>query len=134
MKIFKISLISFLLVSLFAFGASAQSGNDLPPALIKALKTGNTIALSSFFSNRIELTIQDKEAIYSKSQASQIMAKFFREYPPSNFKVKHAGGKPSARYVIGSLQTSKKTFRVNFLLKSPNGKPFIHQLRIETSN
>lgn len=134
MKIFKVTLITFLLMSMFAFGASAQSGNSVPSALTKALKTGNTNILSSFFNNSIELAIQDKESIYSKSQAVQIISKFFREYPPTNFKVKRTGGKPSARYVIGSLQTSKKTFRVSFLLKSPNGKPFIHQLHIETSN
>ncbi|MFA8436249.1 MAG: DUF4783 domain-containing protein [Marinifilaceae bacterium] len=132
MKLLKTSFITLVLLNLFLVCTAAQGTNDLPPQLVKALQTGNSITLGNYFSDRIELAIQDKESIYSKSQATQIISKFFREYPPTNFKIKHAGGKPGARYVIGTLYTKSKTFRINFLLKSPNGKPFIHQLHIET--
>lgn len=114
-----------------SFSASAQNKNDLPRELITSLKTGNSIGLSKYFGDRVELSIQDKEAIYSKSQAKQIMAKFFREFPPTDFKKKHAGGKPGASYVIGDLITKKGSFRVNFLLKKNTGKYVVHQLHIE---
>ena len=87
--------------------------------------------MSGFFGDRIELSIQDKEAIYSNSQAKQIMAKFFNEYPPNDFKKKHVGGKPGTRYVIGHLLTKHGNFRVNFLLKNQNGEFIVHQLHIE---
>lgn len=134
MKIFKATIISILFLNTFVFGSEAQTYNNLPSELIEALKDGNSITLSSYFGDHIELAIQDNEAIYSKSQATRIMAKFFREFPPSNFEVKHTGGKSSASYVIGTLYTQSHNFRVNFLLKSPNGKPFIHQLHIEINN
>ncbi|PKQ61461.1 hypothetical protein BZG02_15825 [Labilibaculum filiforme] len=109
----------------------SQNQDDLPRELISAFKQGNSISLSNYFGERIQLTIQDKEAIYSKSQAKQIMAKFFKEFPPTGFTKKHVGGKPEARYVIGSLSTSQGDFRVNFLLKNDTGKFVVHQLRIE---
>ncbi|PKQ66773.1 DUF4783 domain-containing protein [Labilibaculum manganireducens] len=121
--------IFFLLVC--CSSAISQNQDDLPRELINAFKQGNSISLSNFFGDRIQLTIQDKEAIYSKSQAKQIMAKFFKEFPPTGFNKKHEGGKPEARYVIGSLTTSQGDFRVNFLLKNDTGKFVVHQLRIE---
>ncbi|WP_372751782.1 DUF4783 domain-containing protein [Labilibaculum sp.] len=121
--------IFFLLVC--SSTAISQNQDNLPRELITAFKQGNSISLANFFGNRIQLTIEDKEAIYSKSQAKQIMAKFFKEFPPTDFKKKHVGGKPEARYVIGSLLTKKGNFRVNFLLKSESGKYLVHQLRIE---
>lgn len=121
--------IFFLLVC--CSSAISQNNDDLPQELINAFKQGNSMSLSNFFGERIQLTIQDKEAIYSKSQAKQIMAKFFKEFPPTGFNKKHVGGKPEARYVIGSLTTSQGNFRVNFLLKNDTGKFVVHQLRIE---
>lgn len=110
---------------------SVNAQDKLPTELITAFKQGNSISLSNFFGNRIELSIEDKEAIYSKSQAKQIIAKFFKEYPPTDFRKKHAGGKSGANYVIGDLLTKKGKFRVNFLIKNNTGKFVIHRLNIE---
>lgn len=136
LKIIHMRFIKYIFAGIFFLLVCSSSGvsqnqGDLPQKLITAFKQGNSISLSNFFGDRIQLTIQDKEAIYSKSQAKQIMAKFFREFPPTGFNKKHVGGKPEARYVIGSLLTKKGNFRVNFLLKSNTGKFVVHQLRIE---
>jgi len=131
MRILKYIFISLLLALSTHITAFSQNQNDLPRDLITSFKQGNSIRLSVYFGDRVELAIQNKEAIYSKSQAKQIMAKFFREYPPSDFRKKHIGGKPGARYVIGNLITSRGNFRINFLLKEQNGKFVVHQLHIE---
>ncbi len=130
MKIFrKILIVGILLATSFTI-ASAQSGN-VPSNLIVALKQGNSPMLAKYFGNRVELSILNKESIYSKSQATQIMSKFFKESQPTDFKKKHAGGKAGTSYIIGDLITKKGNFRVNFLLKK-NGNEFkIHQLHIE---
>jgi len=115
-------------MSLISF---AQNNLDLPKGLVPAFEQGNSISLSMFFSDRIELSIQDKEAIYSSSQAKQIMAKFFAKYKPKSLKKKHIGGKPNSRYFIGTLLTNNGNFRVTFLLKKSGGKSIIHQLTLE---
>ncbi len=136
LKIIHMRSIKYIFAGIFMIlvcssSAISQNQDDLPRELLTALKQGNSTNLSNFFGDRIQLTIDDKEAIYSKSQANQIMAKFFKEFPPTGFTKKHAGGKPEARYVIGSLITTKGSFRVNFLLKNDTGKFIVHQLRIE---
>ncbi|RUT73392.1 DUF4783 domain-containing protein [Ancylomarina longa] len=131
MRILKYIFISLIFTLSTQTTAFSQNENDLPRGLIISFKQGNSIGLSEYFGDRVELSIQDKEAIYSKSQAKQIMAKFFREYTPSDFRKKHIGGKPGARYVIGDLITNRGNFRINFLLKEQNGKFVVHQLHIE---
>ncbi|MCT4602893.1 MAG: DUF4783 domain-containing protein [Marinifilum sp.] len=131
MKIIKYIFVGILFILFSASSASSQTQNDLPKNLILAFKQGNSISLSNYFGERVELSIQDKEAIYSKPQAKQIIGKFFRDFPPTDFKKKHAGGKTGARYVTGDLLTKKGNFRVSFLLKKQNGKFIVHQLNIE---
>ncbi|MGQ1911163.1 DUF4783 domain-containing protein [Marinifilum sp. RC60d5] len=128
-------IIKYIFIGILILGncsnTISQNRNDLPGDLILAFKQGNSISLSNFFGDRVALSIQDKESSYSKSQAKQIMSKFFNDFPPVNFIRKHTGGKTGARYVTGDLQTKKGKFRVSFLLKEQNGKFIIHQLNIE---
>ena len=131
MKILKYILASLLFSFISLSGTLAQSNNNLPKDLTIAFKQGNSVTLANYFGDRIQLQIHDKEATHSKSQAKQIMTKFFKDFPPTEFKKKHIGGKPGARYVIGYLHTKKGNFRINFLLKDTSGKPIVHQLRIE---
>lgn len=129
MRLLKYILI--LSIQFLSLISLAQKTTDLPKGLIPAFEQGNSISLAMFFSDRIELSIQDKEAIYSSSQAKQIMAKFFAKYQPTGLKKKHIGGKPNSRYFIGTLLTNNGNFRVTFLLKESDGKSIIHQLTLE---
>ncbi len=130
MKTFKKILIAGILLITSLTIVSAQS-NNLPEELEQSLKKGNSTILAKYFGDRVELSILNKESIYSKPQATQIMTKFFKESQPTDFRKKHAGGKAGTSYVIGDLITKKGNFRVNFLLKK-NGSVFkIHQLHIE---
>ncbi|MDQ2179281.1 DUF4783 domain-containing protein [Marinifilum sp. D714] len=131
MRIIKYIFVGILFVLFSATNVSSQTQNDLPKNLMLAFKQGNCSSLSNYFSDRIQLSIQDKEGNYSKSQAKQILDKFFRDYPPTDFKKKHAGGKTGARYATGELITKKGNFRLSFLSKKQNGKFIIHQLHIE---
>lgn len=107
-----------------------QSGT-IPEGIILAFKAGNAQELAKFFNSNIELVILEEEDVYSKTQAEQILRKFFTDYRPSSFKIIFEGGKETSRYAIGSLSTSSGNFRVYFLIKNQQGIPLIHQLRIE---
>jgi hypothetical protein len=103
----------------------------IPEAIILAFRAGNAEELSKHFYNNIELIILENEDVYSKTQAEQILRKFFTDHRPSSFNIIHEGGKETSRYAIGSLSTSSGNFRVSFLIKNQDGTPLIHQLRIE---
>ncbi len=106
---------------------------QIPDNLILSLKTGDDKVLAEYFNQNIELVVPGHEDVFSKSQAQQLVAKFFKEYPPESFSLIHQrdSGNEGAGYAIGTLGTSKGNFRVVFLLKNTNGKAMIHQLRIE---
>ncbi len=125
----KILVVSILMLTSFAI-TSAKAEN-IPQNLIVALKKGDSNMFAKYLGDRVELSILNKESIYSKLQATQIISKFFKESRPTDFKKKHSSGKSDTSYVIGDLITQRGTFRVNFLLKKRGSDFKIHQLHIE---
>jgi hypothetical protein len=123
-----------LLKGLFLLLICAFAPGDIPQGMIDALKTGNSIQLSRYFSTSIELAIPGKEEIYSNKQAELILKDFFTKHVPSNFTILHKGGKEGSQYAIGNLITSVGNFRVTLLIKLKDSKPYIHQLRFEQEN
>ena len=95
-----------------------------------ALKTGNTTELLKYCSSNVELIFDNKEGVYSKSQASMILKDFFAKNKPSGFSITHEGGKEGAKYVIGQLKTGNGDYRVHYFIKKENSKSFVYQLRI----
>lgn len=127
------TLLLLAVLTLSTSGSSDQQA-DIPDALVVAIRAGNSRELARYFNANIELVIQKKEGVYSKSQAEQIVKDFFSRHVPSGFTVIHRGGKDGSRYAIGNLHTSSGVFRVYFLIKSSNNELYIHQLRIEDDN
>ncbi|MBL7973041.1 MAG: DUF4783 domain-containing protein [Prolixibacteraceae bacterium] len=128
MKNFKLKLIS-LLFGLFVLATSSFA--QIPDEIVLSIQNGNDASLAGFFNENVELVVQSHDDVYSKSQAQQIVAEFFKTNKPKQFSIIHQGGKEGARYAIGSLVTNTGTFRVYFLLKNKNSNSYIHQLRIE---
>ena len=110
---------------------TGQEGREIPEGIVLSFKAGNAEELSKFFHNNVELIILEKEDVYSRSQAEQIIRKFFLDHKPTGFKVIFEGGKENSRYAIGSLLTRETEYRVSILIKRQEGEPLIHQLRIE---
>jgi len=109
----------------------AVQTDGIPEEIILSVRAGNAAELAKYFYSNIELVILEKEDVYSKTQAEQILRKFFTDHRPTSFKIIFEGGKETSRYAIGSLTTSNGNFRVYFLIKDQDGSPLIHQLRIE---
>lgn len=128
MENFKLKLIS-LLVVFFAFVIVSVA--QIPDGIVVSFQTGNDASLAGFFNENVELVVETHDDVYSKSQAQQIVAEFFKSNKPKSFNIIHQGGKDGARYAIGSLTTTTGSFRVYFLLKNKNNNSYIHQLRIE---
>src|SRR6056297_1391705 len=124
----------FILISIFITQSNPLNFDDIPSDIAIAFKVGTAKELSRFFNENLELEVEGKENVYSKSQAERIMDNFFTKYPPKDFKFVHKGGKKDAQYAIGKLITFNGNFRVYMLLKTKNDKKLIHQLRIEKEN
>ncbi len=117
----------FLAVPLW-FVADANLGN-----ITRAISTGDATTLGQYFDESVEIAVLDIEDVYSKSQAIQIMQKFFGQYKPSSFSQVHQGtskGRDS-QYCIGNLTTQGATFRVYIYIKIQNGKHLVQELRFD---
>ncbi len=134
MKIMKL-FIPVIFIHLLLTGANVNSlYNDIPDAIINALKEGNAAELANYFSDNVELALPDIDDIYSKNQAKLIIEDFFAKHPPKGFNILHKGGKESSRYAIGNLLTPNGEFRITILIKIKDNKTYINQLRIEEEN
>ncbi|MDO8930277.1 MAG: DUF4783 domain-containing protein [Bacteroidota bacterium] len=125
--------LKFKLVLLFfaLFATVSPSFSQIPDEIVLSIQSGNDVMLASYFNQNVELVVQSHDDVFSKSQAQQIVAEFFKANKPKQFSIIHQGGKDGARYAIGSLVTNTGTFRVYFLLKNKDNNSYIHQLRIE---
>lgn len=122
-------IIPLFLLSGSLFSVGFQEG--VPSEISLAFKAGNAEILAGYLNSTVELVMPDREDFYKKGVAEGILKEFFSNNRTVDFVIKHQGGRNDARYAIGDLRTSDGTYRIYFLMKSVDGKPLIHQLRIE---
>lgn len=129
----------FLAICFLGEGTILSSGHryqEIPNEIMSALATGNAKEVSKHFHSSIQLILLDREGMYSREQAEQILRNFFSQHQPTHFTVRHEGGTSSkdSRFIIGILQTGKGIYRISLFMKIIDGKLSIHQLRIEEDN
>ncbi len=109
-------------------------GLDVYDDIANAIRSGDSKQLSTFFGTTIDLTVIDKENVFSKAQAEFVLKDFFSKNPPKSFSILHKGSSPDGtQYAIGNLITGNgKTFRTSFYVKTTGGKYILQELRIET--
>lgn len=132
MKTFNIIFILTLLLS-FSSVATAQNPG-IPGEVVAAISQGNAGKLTPFLGTNVELVIGNKNDVYSKHQAVEIISDFFKKNTVRNFQVLHSGAKDTSSFAIGTLKTSTSTYRVYILTRKAGAKTVIQQLRIEPSN
>lgn len=130
----KNSKFKFVLLFLGLLAFVSPSFAQIPAEIVLSIQNGNDEMLAKYFNQNVELVVQSHDDVFSKSQARQIVAEFFKGNKPKQFSIIHQGGKEGARYAIGSLVTSTGNFRVYFLLKNKEDNSYIHQLKIEKQN
>ena len=128
MKKAKLLVISFTLF----FGVSQVFG--VSQEIVSALNSGNASALSAFFNNNVELVVESRNDVFSKQQASGIVADFFRRNPVESFTVRHRGEREASSFIIGTLKTANGSFRVHILTRKCGNNDVIQQFRIESTN
>jgi len=119
-----------LFFGLITFFASAQVGIE---SINQALGAGDADALTKFFAENVEISIQDKEQIYPKAKANDVMRTFFAANKPKSFNQMHKGNsrENSDQYCIGNLVSSTGSFRVYLYLKTASNGVAIQELRLD---
>lgn len=125
----------YLLFLLFLAPATGYAYQGAPglEAIKTALSSGDADALSKYLADNVEISIQDKEQIYSKSKAIEVLRSFFSSNKPKSFAQVHKGTsrENSDQYCIGNLAASNGTYRVYLYLKVSNGSIVIQEMRFD---
>ena len=119
-----------LLLPVVAFANQGNPGLDIISA---ALNTGDIETLSKYFADNVEISIQDKEQVYAKAKATEIMRSFFDTNKPKTFAIVHKGTsrENSDQYCIGTLSATTGSYRVYLYLKVNGSNISIQEIRMD---
>ena len=119
-----------LLLPAMAFATQGTPGLE---AISTALNTGDVETLSKYFADNVEISIQDKEQIYPKAKASEVLRSFFDTNKAKSFSQVHKGTsrESSDQYCIGNLSAVTGNYRVYLYLKVTGNNVSIQEIRLD---
>lgn len=102
-------------------------------AVISAIKAGNTAAIGTYMDANVEVTVEDKDGSYVKTQAISVVNGFFQEHAPSNCSLIHSGAARdgASYYCIGNLSAKGGKYRVYIFFKKVGSAYLIQEMRFE---
>ena len=122
-KIFTI-LAAFVAFSSFTINTGI---NDV----VNSIKAGNAAAVSKYFDNTVEITINGKSTNYSKAQGEVVLRDFFSNNTVKSFIVLHKGESGGSEFCIGTLVTSNGNYRTTLNLKQKGDKQTLQEIKFE---
>ena len=107
---------------------------NLPDEIIQGFVNGDAKVVGKYFNASVELIFNERQGVYGKSQAEQILKTFFCDNASVNgkfnYKPLHNSERENAQYYIGELHTGKGLYRVTIYMKDQ----LIHRMRIESND
>ena len=105
-----------------------------PDEIVQAFINGDAKVISGYFNTSVELIFSEKQGVYSKAQAEQMLRTFFSDNSANRkftYKPVHSSpNRDNSQYYIGELHTGKGSYRVTIYMKNQ----LIHQMRIESND
>lgn len=106
--------------------------NQSLTGISKAISDGNAETLGQYFDESVEVSVLEKEEVYTKVNAVKVVKDFFAKYKPKAFSQVHQGAsKANAQYAIGNLSTDNGTFRVYLYLQTSGSEAKIQEIRFD---
>ena len=132
----KIIIIGLLLCAVLPVQARMQDDIDRIMSYIQeAIESGNGESLASKSSSFVEVTLLGNSTLYSRAQAGYILKEFFREHPPSNFKIQRRMNVGNDWYMYGNYRNSSEnaSYRLEVRIRRNGDRYEIKNIRITTS-
>jgi len=124
-------LLSWLLILVTYTSVFSQSG--VLNSIVAALKSGDVAGVSKFMDNVVDITMNNNQSTYSKTQAEMVLRDFFGKNAPKNFNLEHTGNSAdqTSFYSIGYLLTSGGKYRIYIFLKQKNNTYVLQEMKFE---
>ncbi len=98
---------------------------------INAIKKGDATALSTTFTEEVDISFNDQGDQIPKAEAGKMLQTFLTNNKSVSYSVSHTGKAPDNKsfFSIGKLKTKNKTFRVYIKYSLVNGAELVRELR-----
>lgn len=128
-----VALAVVLGITMAAQPASAQSADEVLNAAEASIRKADAGSLSAHLNATVEVTIGEKDEVYSANQAKFVLEEFFMKNPVRSFTLMHRGSSGDTYYAVGSyVNSSGVSFDTNIFLKKVGNRFVIEQIRFET--
>lgn len=115
----------------FIFGLFMQFVGDVPYSSVEsAFSSGDAAKIVNYASDKLYLKVPDKEGVYAKSQATQILKDFFTKKPATSFKFSFKGTTADGANATGSYVSKGETYRVTIKWNKNNSEYEIENISI----
>ena len=124
--------LSTFCLGLSSHEAKAQVTSAVLDDVVESIIDGDSDRLTQHLNDRIEITLLSQRQTYAVPQARFVISKFFNEYPPLYFEIKHKGAVNNTTYALGEYRSTNGVyFDVNIFLRL-NGKLYkVDEIRFE---
>jgi hypothetical protein len=99
--------------------------------VVSAIQTGDAARISRYFDDVVQIGIDGKNHVCSRTQAEMIMRNFFTTRVIKGFTVEQKGGGNDSEFFIGSLSTESNAFRTTVYLRTRGDRKLIQELRFD---
>lgn len=122
-------ILLLFLVSIHSFAWSQALIDEID----RTFNESNTAIIQPYFDGIVEISIDDKNTSYSRSQAQMVLNDFFKKNKVKEFTLTNQGSSGNNIYYIGSMRTGSSKYLVYIYAKKNNkeNKEYIQELRIQ---
>lgn len=122
-------LVWLVYVAGLLLSADSFSQAEVIDQVKEAVKAGSAKELAKYFSQTIDVTIEDKVENYSKAQAEFVLRDFFKAHPPNEFNIIHQGSSKGGQpFAIGQYKSGANTYRVWMKIKIVSKEQLIQEI------
>lgn len=123
----------YLVVIVFVLGGIdgpyLYAQTDVIAQVKETIKAGSAKELSKFLNQTVDVTLDGGPQSYSKAQAEFIFRDFFKQHPPSEFRIIHQGtSKGGQTFGIGQYKSGAETYRVYMKIKGVDNQQLVHEI------
>lgn len=106
---------------------------DLPLSDIEThFGQSNSTAIANMANDKVLVSINGKENVYSQSQVNQVLKEFFNKKPITSFKVNFSTKESNDNYFIAGKYVSKTdTYRITLRMKKMDSEYKIERITID---
>ncbi|XZF12802.1 DUF4783 domain-containing protein [Chitinophagaceae bacterium MMS25-I14] len=126
-RLFLVAVLNIICVS-YCF-----SQNGTLKSIGNALSAGDASEVARYMDNVVDITINNNQSSYSRTQAEMVIRDFFNKNNPKNFEIERVGSPVNSTntFSIGYLATANGRYRIYLFLKQKTSNYLLQEIRFE---